>query len=54
MIEDLGVRIIEMDLLSSDFILLKLDVRDMRNLALKLTESGFSVIKGINALTQKI
>lgn len=54
-IEDLGVRIIETKNLSSNnWILLKLDVSDMRNLALKLTESGFSVIKGINALTQKI
>jgi hypothetical protein len=53
-IEGLGVRIIEMNILSSDFILLKFDVEDMRNIALKLTESGFSVIKGINALTQNV
>jgi len=54
-IENLGVRIIETKHLSSNsWVLLKWDVSDMRNLALKLTESGFSVIKGINALTQKI
>jgi hypothetical protein len=53
-VEGLGVRIIEMNILSSDFILLKLDVKDMRNIALKLTERGFSVVKGINALTQNV
>jgi len=50
MIEDLGVRIIETKHLSSNnWVLLKLDVKDMRDVALKLTEHGF-FIKGINAL----
>jgi hypothetical protein len=50
MIEDLGVRIIETKHLSSNnWVLLKLDVKDMRGIALKLTEHGF-FIKGINAL----
>jgi len=53
-IEGLGVRIIEMNILSSDFILLKFDIKDMRNIALKLTERGFSVVKGINALTKNV
>ena len=49
-IEDLGVRIIETKHLSSNnWVLLKLDVKDMRDVALKLTEHGF-FIKGINAL----
>lgn len=49
-IEDLGVRIIETKQLSSNnWVLLKLDVKDMRDVALKLTEHGF-FIKGINAL----
>ena len=49
-IEDLGVRIIETKHLSSNnWALLKLDVKDMRDVALKLTEHGF-FIKGINAL----
>jgi len=49
---DLGVHIIEKSYLSTQWILFKLDVRDMRNVALKLTEHGF-VIKGINALPQE-
>jgi hypothetical protein len=49
-IENLGVRIIETKNLSSNhWVLLKLDVKDMRDVALKLTEHGF-FIKGINAL----
>lgn len=49
-IEDFGVRIIETKHLSSNnWVLLKLDVKDMRDVALKLTEHGF-FIKGINAL----
>jgi hypothetical protein len=47
-IESLKVHIIETNYLSSNWVLLKLDVRDMTSLALKLTESGFN-IKGINA-----
>jgi hypothetical protein len=48
-IEDLGVHIIETERLKSNWTLLKLDVKDMRDVALKLTEHGF-FIKGINAL----
>ena len=46
----LGVHVIERSLLSPHWVLLKLDIKDMRNVALKLTEQGF-VIKGINALS---
>ena len=48
-VRDLGVHVIEKSYLSTHWVLLKLDVKDMRNVALKLTEQGF-VIKGINAL----
>lgn len=48
-IEDLGVHIIETKRLSSGWVLVKLDVKDMRNVALKLIEFGL-FIKGINAL----
>ncbi len=51
-VEDLGVHIIEKSYLLNQWILIKLDVRDMRNVALKLTEHGF-VIKGINALPEE-
>lgn len=43
-----GVGIIETMHLSSNWILLKLDVKDMRDIALKLTEFGF-FIHGVNA-----
>ncbi len=45
----LGVQVIEKSYLSKHWVLLKLNVKDMRNVALRLTEQGF-VIKGINAL----
>jgi len=48
-VEGLGVHIIEAKTISPDWTLLKLDVKDMRDIALKLTEQGF-LIKGINAL----
>ena len=48
-VKGLGVRVIEKSYLSTHWVLLKLDVKDMRNVALMLTEQGF-VIKGINAL----
>lgn len=49
-IEDLGIHIIEKKHLSSNRALLKLDVKDMRNVvALKLTESGFFNGKEVNA-----
>jgi len=49
-IEELGVHIIEAKQLSAQWMLLKLDVMDMRNVVLKLTENGFLNMKGINAL----
>lgn len=48
-IEDLVTHIIETKHLSSNRALLTLDVEDMRNVALKLTESGFFNGKGVNA-----
>jgi len=52
-IEELGVRIIEIsEHLPTHFIVVKLDVKDMRDIVLKLTENGFSIIKGINATNQ--
>ena len=48
-IRDFGIQVIEKSYLSAQWVLLKLNVKDMRNVALKLTEQGF-VIKGINAL----
>lgn len=48
-IEELGIRIIETEDLSSNWVLVKLHVKDMRDVALKLTEHGF-FIKGINSL----
>jgi hypothetical protein len=48
-VEALGVCIIEAKRLSPNWTLLKLDAKDMRDVALKLTEHGF-MIKGINAL----
>jgi hypothetical protein len=51
-IEDSGIRIIETKPFSSNQVLLKLDTKDMRDVALKLTEHGF-IIKGINALPEE-
>jgi hypothetical protein len=51
-IESLGIHVVEKNLLSTSWVLFKLNVRDMRNAALKLTEHGF-FIKGINALSEK-
>ena len=48
-VEGLDVHIIEAKTISPEWTLLKLDVKDMREVALKLTEQGF-LIKGINAL----
>lgn len=48
LIEESGIHIIEMRHLSPNQVLLKLDVTDMRDIALKLTEHGF-FIEGINA-----
>jgi hypothetical protein len=43
-----GIGIIEERYLLPELVLFVLDVKDMRNLALKLTENGF-VVKGVNA-----
>ena len=48
-IQSLGVCIVEAKPLSPNWVLLKLDVKDAREVALRLTEQGF-LIKGINAL----
>ena len=48
-LEDLGVEIIETNYLSSNWVLVKLNVKDMRAIALEMIEHGFS-IQGINAL----
>jgi hypothetical protein len=53
-IGEMGVRITEMKSLSSHWILMKLDIKDMRSVTLKLIENGFSNIKGINAINSKI
>lgn len=49
-IEGFGVRIVETKSLPSDWTLIKLSVKDMRDIAVKLSEDGF-VFKGINALS---
>ena len=49
-IEGLGAHIIQTKCLKLDWILVKLDVTDIREIALKLTENGFPDIKGVNAL----
>ena len=53
-IEEMDVHIIEKKPLSSHWILIKLDVMDMRGIAFRLVENGFSNIKGINASDPKI
>ncbi|MBM4306344.1 MAG: hypothetical protein FJ115_11550 [Deltaproteobacteria bacterium] len=49
-IEGLGMHILKTKYLSPNKILLKLDTKDMRAAALKLTENGFLVVKGYNAV----
>lgn len=51
-IESLNIRVMEKSWPSRHWVLFKLDLKDMRNLALKLTEHGF-VSKGINALPEE-
>ena len=48
-IEGSGVRILEIQNLSPQRVLLTLDVRDMRDVVLKLTQNGFLKIEGYNA-----
>jgi hypothetical protein len=52
LIEGLGIHVVEKTPLSTSWVLFKLDVKDMRNVALTLTEHGF-FIKGINALSEE-
>jgi len=49
-IEDLGAPIIQIKHLEPNWILVKLNVMDVRGIVLKLTENGFLNIKGINAI----
>ena len=49
LIESLGMHIVSKSRLSMYWVLFTLNVRDMRDAALKLTERGF-IVKGINAL----
>ena len=49
-IEELGIHIIETKRLSANWTLIKLDLKDMRDVTLKLSESGFLNIKGVNAI----
>jgi len=49
LIESLGINIVSKSRFSTNWILFILNVRDMRDAALKLTERGFTV-KGINAM----
>lgn len=53
-IEASGALVIETKYLSSDRVLLKVDVMDIRKIALELVEQGFHIARGINALPIKI
>ena len=53
LIEGQGVHVIETVKLAGDKVLLKLNVKDMRGIALKLIEKGFIGVKGVNAIFQK-
>ena len=48
-IESFGIHIIEIKNISPQLILLKLSVKDMREIALELIEQGFTNIEGYNA-----
>jgi len=50
-IRNFGANIIETKYLSTHCVLIKLDIQDMRDIVLKLSENGFYNIQGINALT---
>jgi hypothetical protein len=50
-IKELGIHIIGIRHLSANWILFKLDVKDMRDITLTLIEHGF-IVKGINALPE--
>ncbi|OGP96728.1 MAG: hypothetical protein A2157_04455 [Deltaproteobacteria bacterium RBG_16_47_11] len=49
-IEKQGVHIIETKPLSRNRVIFKLNIKDMREIVLMLTENGFVNISGINAL----
>lgn len=49
-IEGLGVHVIEIENVLPQLVLFKLDVKDMREAVLRLTENGFFNIEGYNAL----
>ncbi len=53
-IEESGIHILEIKTLPAQWVLFKLSVRDMRNVALKLSEHGFINMKGINALPRRM
>ena len=50
-IENLGIHVVQTKYLAHNWLLIKLDVMDMREIVLKLSESGFTNMKGINALS---
>jgi hypothetical protein len=53
-IEGIGVHIIEIQNLSPQRVLLTLDVTDMREVVLKLTQNGFLKIEGYNASSHPV
>ena len=53
-IEKLNIRILEVKYILPNILLLKLDVKDVREATLKLAENGFSDIKGFNASFSQI
>jgi hypothetical protein len=52
-IEDFGISVVEVKYLPRNWIWVKLDAKDIRSLVLKLIESGFSNVKGINTLPSR-
>jgi hypothetical protein len=52
-IEEFGIDVLEMRSITPNDFLFRLNVMDMRDVVLKLTENGFSGLKGINALAFK-
>ncbi|MGA2464459.1 MAG: hypothetical protein ABSH06_08920 [Thermodesulfobacteriota bacterium] len=52
-INEVGIRILRSKQLLSGLFLFVLDTKDMRDAVLKLTENGFSQIKGYNAVSFK-
>lgn len=50
-IEASGAHIVDLKHLKSNWVLVELDILDMREIVLRLTENGFSNIKGLNALS---